>query len=208
MMKNADMHDDARRDHTSRNNERVGIFGGSFDPVHSGHLILAESSMEELRLDRIIFIPARLSPFKKNRPPSATPQERIAMLSQAIKGESRFTVDDRELDREGPSYAIDTVRLLRADYPGAQFFYLIGADNLRELGKWHEIDYLRHLVDFAVLDRGNPWDKGTCPYPVVSRRIDISSTEIRERLAGGLSIRFMVPSGVYDIIMQHHLYRS
>ena len=208
MTARVDMPTDLERGRYSDTAERVGVFGGSFDPVHSGHIILAESSMEELRLDRIIFVPAGLSPFKKHRPPSATPRQRLAMIKRAIRGEKRFSVDDRELRREGPSYAIDTVRLLRTDHPGARFFYLIGADNLSELGKWHDIDKLRHLVDFAVLDRGEPWKKGSSPYPVVHRRIDISSTEIRERLARGLSIRFMVPSGVYDIIMKHHLYRS
>ncbi len=188
--------------------ERVGLFGGSFDPVHLGHLILAEAALEELQLERIIFIPAALSPFKTERPPAASDESRLAMLREAIASEARFSVDDRELSREGPSYTIDTVRELLGDYPGVRFLYLIGADNLKDLPRWHEIEELRNLVDFAVLDRGNAPELESCELPVVRRRIDLSSTEIRERLAKGLSIRFMLPERVYDFIMTHHPYRD
>ena len=188
--------------------ERVGLFGGTFDPVHLGHLILAEAALEELELERIIFIPAGLSPFKTERPPSASNELRLAMLREAVASEPRFSVDDRELHREGPSYTIDTVRELLGDHPGVRFLYLIGADNLRDLPQWHEIGELRNLVDFAVLDRGNAPELESCELPVVRRRIDLSSTEIRDRLAKGLSIRFMVPEGVYDFIMTHHPYRA
>lgn len=190
--------------------ERVGIFGGSFDPVHLGHLILAEAALEELDLDRIIFIPAGVSPFKQDRPPGASPDERLAMLRIATACEPRFSVDDRELQRSGPSYSIDTVRSLMGDYPGVRFLFLIGADNLRDLPEWHEAGELMRLVDFAVFDRGDSDgslvdDSGL---PVVRRRIDISSTEIRHRASGGLSIRFMVPEQVYDYIMTQAPYRS
>ena len=188
--------------------ERVGLFGGSFDPVHLGHLILAEAALEELQLERIIFIPAALSPFKMERPPAASDESRLAMLREAIASEARFSVDDRELSRKGPSYTIDTVRELLGDYPGVRFIYLIGADNLKELPRWHEIEELRNLVDFAVLDRGKAPELESCELPVVRRRIDLSSTEIRGRLAKGLSIRFMLPERVYDFIMTHHPYRD
>jgi nicotinate-nucleotide adenylyltransferase len=186
--------------------ERVGLFGGSFDPIHLGHLILAESAMEELQLDRIIFIPAGVSPFKKDRPPGASSEQRLSMVREAIKEESRFSVDERELRRAGPSYTIDTVRSLLGDYPGVRFIYLIGADNLADLHKWHEIEELKNLVDFALLDRGDAISDAETEFPVVRRRIDLSSTEIRERVAKGLSIRFMVPSSVYDTVMTSHLY--
>ena len=188
--------------------ERVGLFGGSFDPVHLGHVILAEAALEELQLERIVFIPAALSPFKTERPPSASNESRLAMLREAIASEKRFSVDDRELQREGPSFTIDTVRELLGDYPGVRFLYLIGADNLKDLHQWHKIEELRNLVDFAVLDRGKISDLESCQLPVVRRRIDLSSTEIRERLAKGLSIRFMVPERVYDFMMTHHPYRD
>lgn len=188
--------------------ERVGIFGGSFDPVHLGHLILAEAALEELDLDRIIFIPAGVSPFKQDRPPGGSPEQRLAMLRLATAGEARFSVDDRELHRLGPSYAIDTVRSLMGDYPGVRFLFLIGADNLRDLPRWHEAEELMKLVDFAVFDRGDA-DRSVdaSGFPVVRRRIDLSSTEIRQRSSGGLSIRFMVPEQVYDYIMTQAPYR-
>lgn len=188
--------------------ERVGILGGSFDPVHLGHLILAEAALEELDLDRIIFIPAGVSPFKQDRPPGASPEQRLAMLRMATAGEPRFSVDDRELQRIGPSYTIDTVRSLMGDFPGVRFLFLIGSDNLKELPKWHEAEELMKLVDFAVLDRGGePLPADDAGFPVVRRRIDLASTEIRRRAAGGLSIRFMVPEQVYDFIMTQAPYR-
>jgi len=186
--------------------ERVGLFGGSFDPIHLGHMILAEAAMEELQLDRIIFIPAGVSPFKTGRPPGASADQRLSMVREAIKEEPRFSVDERELLREGPSYTIETVRSLLGDHPGVRFIYLIGADNLADLHKWHEIEELKNLVDFALLDRGNAISDAQTEFPVVRRRIDLSSTDIRERVSKGLSIRFMVPSSVYDTVMTSHLY--
>ncbi len=187
--------------------ERVGIFGGTFDPVHFGHLILAEAALEELDLDRIIFVPAGLSPFKTQRPPMASAALRLEMLRAAVAGESRFEIDDRELRREGPSYTIDSVTEMFGDHPGVRFIYLIGTDNLHDLDRWHRIGELRNLVDFAILDREG---SHTLPpdLPVVRRRIDLSSTEIRSRLAAGLSIRFMVPEAVYDIIMTSSPYST
>jgi nicotinate-nucleotide adenylyltransferase len=190
--------------------ERVGIFGGSFDPVHLGHLILAEAALEELDLDRLIFIPAGVSPFKQDRPHRASPEQRLAMLRMATSGEPRFSVDDREFQRSGPSYTIDTVRSLMGDYPGVRFLFLIGADNLKDLSEWHEAEELMRLVDFAVFDRGD-CDRSLVDdsgLPVIRRRIDISSTEIRHRASEGLSIRFMVTEQVYDYIMTQAPYRS
>jgi nicotinate-nucleotide adenylyltransferase len=128
------------------------------------------------------------------------------MVREAIKEEPRFSVDERELLREGPSYTIETVRSLLGDHPGVRFIYLIGADNLADLHKWHEIEELKNLVDFALLDRGNAILDAQTEFPVVRRRIDLSSTDIRERVSKGLSIRFMVPSSVYDTVMTSHLY--
>ena len=116
--------------------ERVGIFGGTFDPVHHGHLLLAEAALEQLDLDRILFIPAALSPFKQDRPPGASPEQRLRMLRLATGSEPRFGVDDRELHREGPSFTLETVRSLLGDYPGVRFLLLVGADNLGDLDRW------------------------------------------------------------------------
>lgn len=189
--------------------ERVGLFGGSFDPVHLGHLILAEAALEKLKLDRIIFIPAWVSPFKQDRPPGASAGQRLRMLQEAIVGEDRFSVDDRELRKEGPSFTIDTVRSLLGDHPGVRFLLLIGADNLKDLHLWRSIGELSNLVDFAVLDRSEGKElMADHRFPVVQRRIDLSSTEVRERSSRGLSIRFMVPPGVYDMIMSEAPYRT
>jgi nicotinate-nucleotide adenylyltransferase len=162
--------------------------------------------LEQLSLDRILFIPAGISPHKRRRPPVASAEDRLRMLQLAIAGDPRFSVDDRELLRAGPSYTIDTIRSLFGDCPGVRFLYLIGADNVRDLGSWHEIDDLKNLIDFAVFDRGEGNESVTHEFPVVSRRIDISSTEIRERLAKGLSVRYLLPSTILDHIMTHRLY--
>ena len=188
--------------------ERVGLFGGTFDPVHLGHLILAQTALEELRLDRIIFIPAAISPYKQGQPPAASPEDRLNMIRSAIADESRFSVDDRELGRKGPSYTIDTVRSFLGDYPGVRFFYLIGADQLKELNGWHEIAELKNLIDFAVFERADLDQSERHNYPVVHRRIDISSTEVRERLAKGLDVRYYLHSTVYDLIMTKSPYHS
>ena len=186
--------------------ERVGIFGGSFDPIHLGHLILAEAALESLSLDRVIFIPNGFSPFKTTTPPLASPEERLEMIRLSIKDEALFSVDERELRRAGPSYTIDTARSLLAEHPGVRFLYLIGMDNLKDLDKWHGIDELKNLVDFAVLDRSSLAGAEKLTFPIVQRRIDLSSTEIRQRVKSGLSIRFMVSEGVYKYIMNRGLY--
>jgi nicotinate-nucleotide adenylyltransferase len=187
--------------------ERVGIFGGSFDPVHLGHLLLAESALEQLDLDRILFIPAAVSPFKQDRPPGASAAHRLAMLRIAVAHESRFEVDDRELRRVGPSYTVETVRGLLGDHPGVRFILLIGSDQLPDFARWHEVDELRNLVDIAVLDRGGDLSSAEREgFPVVRRRVDLSSTEIRKRLGRGLSVRQMIPEPVYRYMMSEHPY--
>ena len=186
--------------------ERVGLFGGTFDPVHLGHLILAMAAMEELALDRVIFIPAGISPHKSSTPPVAPAADRLEMLRLATHEEYSFSIDDRELRREGPSYTIDTVELLMEENPGVRFIYLIGGDHIPVLQSWHRIDELRNLVDFAVLNRGNDTGQAGIAYPMVQRRIDISSTEIRERLAKGLPVSYYLPTSVHDIIVTRGLY--
>lgn len=188
--------------------ERVGVFGGTFDPIHSGHLISAQAALEELNLDRVLFVPAAISPHKTDVPPIVSAKDRLEMMRLAIDGEPRFSIDDRELLREGPSYTIDTMRSLLGDYPGVRFIYLIGADNVRQLATWHEISELKNLVDFAVFTRSKGEVVPEEEFLLVHRIIDISSTEIRERLAKGKSVRYFLPSAVYDYIMSFALYKS
>ncbi len=189
----------------SKPNEKIGLYGGSFDPIHNGHLILARDAMERLELDKVIFLPARISPHKLDRPP-APPEARCLMLATAIADEPRFEMDPCEIEREGPSFTIDTVQLFRDRYPGAKLYYFIGDDNLPELDTWRDIANLREAAHFVVLSRaGMPF---LSEFPIITRHIEISSTEIRNRIARGLSVRYMVPLPACDVIAKLGLYRD
>jgi nicotinate-nucleotide adenylyltransferase len=185
--------------------KRVGIFGGTFDPIHHGHLILGGEAIESLRLDRLIFVPAAASPHKLDRVP-APPDARLEMLRAAIDGEARFQLDEMELQRPPPSYSIDTVELLRFRHPTAEFFFLIGEDNVAGLPKWHRFDELSQMIKFVVLERSGA--KTEHPYPTIRRHLDISATNIRNRVATGRSIRYLVPPAVETIIHDRQLYRK
>lgn len=182
----------------------LGLFGGSFDPVHNGHLLLARDALEQLGLDKIIFLPAKISPHKLDRPPSL-PEARVALLEAALRGEDRFSLDAREIRREGPSFTIDTLREYRTEFPGVRLFYFIGEDNLEGLSTWKDFEELERLAQFVVLARS-----ATTPdtgHPVIRRVVEISSTEIRKRVARGLPIRYMTPMSVCEEIQKRGLYR-
>jgi nicotinate-nucleotide adenylyltransferase len=184
---------------------RIGIYGGTFDPVHHGHLILAHQALEEFKLDRLVFVPAAESPFKiHNHTAPAT--DRLAMLQLAIRGEDRFEVDPLEIERGGVSYSIDTVKMFRSRDPEAELFFLVGEDNAYRLTEWHRFEELKKMVGFVVLSRSE--DFQSPEYPVVQRRIEISSTEIRNRVANGESITYLVPESVKRYIEQHQLYHG
>jgi nicotinate-nucleotide adenylyltransferase len=183
--------------------KKIGIYGGTFDPVHHAHLILARYALETLGLDEVIFIPAALSPLKKTAP-VANGELRLAMLRAAIKSEPKFAADDCELCRPTPSYTIDTVEEIRRRNNGTAIYCLIGEDNVDRLTEWQRFAELEKMVQFVVLDRrGEP--ASHC-YRVVDRKIDISATEIRTRVASGRSIRYLVPSTVEEIIRREKLY--
>jgi len=183
--------------------KKIGIYGGTFDPVHHAHLILARDARETLNLDEIIFVPAAISPLKKTAP-IASGELRSAMLRAAIKGEPKFVVDDCELCRPPPSYTIDTVEEVLRGHRHTAIYCLIGEDNVQTLRKWHRFDELQKMVNFVILDRkGQP---STSSYPVIDRKIDISATEIRMRVASGRSIRYVVPPAVEEIIRREKLY--
>jgi nicotinate-nucleotide adenylyltransferase len=183
--------------------KRIGIFGGTFDPIHHGHLILARDAVETLQLESVIFIPAALSPHKLEREPTA-PEIRLKMLCAAIESEPSFATDALELERPPPSYTIDTVEALRQREPEAEFIYLVGEDNVSRLSTWHRFSELSQMVQFAVLDRGGL--KIPHPYPTIRRHLDISATDIRNRVASGQSIRYLVPPAVESIIRERQLY--
>jgi nicotinate-nucleotide adenylyltransferase len=183
---------------------KIGIYGGTFDPIHHGHLILAREARELFGFEKVIFVPAAVSPFKSS--PAATAQVRLSMLRAAIEGEPGFELDDCELRRPPPSYAIDTIQEIRNRKGDTQIYYLVGEDNLPMLRSWHRFNELRKAVQFIVLDRtGTPPDH---PYPVVHRKIDISATEIRKRVASGQSIRYFVPQAVEEIIRRDKIYQE
>lgn len=183
--------------------KKIGIFGGTFDPIHHGHLILARDAIETLPLDRVIFIPAALSPHKLEQQPTP-PDVRLEMLRAAIAGDRDFAVDTLELERPPPSYAIDTVETLRQREPDAEFFFLVGEDNVARLSTWHRFPELAKMVQFVVLDRSGL--NTVHPYPAIRRHVDISATDIRKRVASGRSLRYLVPPAVETIIRERQLY--
>jgi nicotinate-nucleotide adenylyltransferase len=190
---------------------RLGIYGGTFDPVHHGHLMLARDALEQLNLDAILFVPAAQSPFKATKA-RATDNQRMAMLRLAVKNEPRFWLSRCELDRPAPSYAYDTALEIREAFPRAELFWLIGADQLADLPKWHRADKLCQIVTFALLPRGTATHGHVLPKAVLSlprpRRIDISATEIRHRVKSRLPIDHLVPAPIAAYIKRHGLYRS
>jgi nicotinate-nucleotide adenylyltransferase len=185
--------------------KKIGIYGGSFDPIHHAHLILAREALESLQLTEVIFVLAAQSPHKTNSDPAA-PEVRWEMLTTALAGEKGFSASQLELDRPPPSYSIDTVEQLRAENPAAEFSFLIGEDNLPRLASWRRFEDLRQMVRFVILDRSG--DAIEYPYLVIRRRIDISATIIRNRIASGQSIRYLVPEAVERIIRRQNLYQG
>jgi nicotinate-nucleotide adenylyltransferase len=189
---------------------RIGLYGGSFDPVHCGHLLVAHAALEELSLDRLIFLPASQSPFKPGSIPAAG-SIRSRMLRVATAGGSRFTVSEMELQRGGVSYTVDTVAALAADYPAAELFWLIGADHVPTLPKWRESDRLASMVTFVVIPRPGQAD-ATLPPPwrlvhLAGWPVKISSSELRQRVGEGKPIAHLVPAGVAEVIEKEGCYR-
>lgn len=185
---------------------RLGIFGGTFDPPHIGHLIVAQDAHAALNLDRVIFVPAAVPPHKRTVRITAA-AIRLEMLRAAIAGNPIFDVDDLELRREGPSYTVDTLRALRARTPEATLVLLLGADQYRDLHTWHESAEIRRLAEIAVLARGGVTLADGVPVTDVTR-IDVSGSAIRRRVAEGLPIRYLVPEPVERLIAKYGLYRA
>jgi nicotinate-nucleotide adenylyltransferase len=186
---------------------RIALYGGTFDPIHHGHLILARDALESLGLDRVVFIPAGLSPHKLDTL-SAPMEVRREMVARALEDEPQFVLDDSELRREGPSFSIDTVERYKAEYPDATLYYLIGADNVAKLHTWRRIEDLRRLAEFVVLGRYVEGVGEMTGFRLLPRRVDISATDIRRRVARGASIRYLVPEPVRSLIAEHQLYQD
>ncbi len=197
---------------------RLGIYGGTFDPVHYGHLLLAEQAREQCRLDKVWFVPARQPPHKQAdgiTPPDA----RIDMLDFALAGCPEFSVSRVEVDRDGPSYMVDTLQLLVEEDPDRELFLLIGADSLTDLPTWREPQRILELATVIAVNRG-PFDEaalrgsasGLGPEHadriqfVAMPGVDISASDIRRRVKEGRSIRFQTPRPVATYIAEQGLY--
>ena len=199
---------------------RLGILGGTFDPIHYGHLLLAEQARETFALDLVLFIPAARPPHKKKRALCAA-RHRLAMVTLAVAGHDAFGVSDVELRRRGASYSVDTVERLASDHPGAALFFLIGSDTVPELPTWKQAGRLAELATLVVACRPE------APLPSASKLAGtltreqvrslrdhvlsmpptgLASRDIRTRVAQGRSIRYMVPPAVEHYIHEHGLY--
>lgn len=189
---------------------RIGVFGGTFDPPHIGHLIVARDACDQLRLDRVMFLPARQPPHKRDRPVTEA-SVRLAMLTAATAADEQFEICPIELSREGPSYTVDTLAELTAEHPGDTFFLLLGADQIRDLSTWREPERIAELSRIVLLTRAGVPQPPPSPLVVESvavTPIGISSSAVRERVSQGRSIRYLVPAAVEKIIESRNLYRS
>lgn len=190
---------------------RTGVFGGTFDPPHVGHMLLAADARESLSLDRLIFIPAGSQPFKVHTPPVATPGDRLEMVRLAIADDANYSVDDTEINRKGLSYTVDTLEHLAEKYSGGRLFLLLGEDAFASFSQWRSPQRIRELATLAVMQRersgaaSDTLESGVLEVSV--RRVDVSSTEIRARLRSGKSIKGFVPESVERFIDDRGLYR-
>jgi nicotinate-nucleotide adenylyltransferase len=189
--------------------QRLGLFGGAFNPVHLGHLLAAQTAIEELALDRLFFIPACQSPFKPQN--HAAPAElRLQWLRMALAGQNRCEVDDQEIRRGGVSYTIETVRNYTNKFPEAKLFWLVGADNVPTLNQWRDADELAKRAEFAAIPRLGKTSV-TFPQPFHGRMLkgfplEISSSEIRARVKASLPIECLVPPFVAQAIRDAGVY--
>lgn len=204
---------------TRQRRRKIGILGGTFNPIHLGHLLTAQDAMEQLRLERVIFIPSATPPHKVVDK-LASARDRLQMIKLAIRGNDRFELDDIEIRRGGKSYSVDTLAELHRRHPRATFYFVIGADSLRELHLWREAQRLVRLCIFVTVPR-----PGFEPKPVIDPRLDaatrrrlrqhvlrghacaIASRDIRARVASGRPIRYLVPDAVRDYIRRRRLYQ-
>jgi len=201
-------------------NNKIGILGGTFNPVHLGHLLLAQSAMEIFDLAKVLFIPCAKPPHK-NPPVLASAEHRMAMIEAAIEDDPAFEASDVEIQRQGPSYTIDTLTELKEANPDADFHFIIGSDSLLELHIWKDIGRLLTMCRFVTFARPGtntagikaedihldpPWPQTMLKNVARGRLIDISSSDIRHRVAEGMSIRYLVPRAVEMHIAEHNLY--
>ena len=198
---------------------KIGIFGGTFDPVHQGHMIIGEQVMDELDLDRMIFLPGGIPPHKEASSVRASAEDRLKLVNAAVSGNERFSVDRIEIDAGRPMHSVETVSLLKARSPQDEWFFVTGADEVSNLLTWKDPDRLLEEVVMVAatrpgydLSRLDHLEDGLQNFdrifPVECSRVDISATNIRRRILQGKSIRYLVPEAVHEIIEQKELYRG
>lgn len=188
--------------------KKVGILGGTFDPPHHGHLLIANEVLAALSLDEIWFMPNQEPPHKQ-KSAFIENENRLDMLELAIADNQQFRVETIEWQRKGPSYTFETMQLLKEQNPEVQFYFVIGADMIEYLPKWHRIDDLVEIVQFVGVER--PTYDSTTSYPVLYVDIpamDVSSSLIRERLKEGKTIRYLLPDSIIHYIKENHLYEA
>ena len=181
----------------------IGVFGGTFDPVHVGHLAIANAALDELGLDRVYFVPARRSPLKPDGP-VASAEDRLAMLTAAIRDEPRFRVSSIELERSGPSFTVDTLESLREE---GKLFLILGSDAYSDFERWREPARIRELATIVLAARPGAPNAPSGARMLDSPLMDISSRELRARAARGRSLRYLVPREALRYIEEHRLYR-
>ena len=190
---------------------RIGVFGGTFDPPHVGHLLLAADARDALKLDRLILVPAGAQPLKIETPAVASAQDRLEMVRLAVSDDANYSVDDTEINRKGLSYTVDTLEHLSAQYPGGELFLLLGEDAVASFDQWRAPERIRELATVAVMRRARPHGTNSALASGVielsTRRVDVSSTEVRARLRAGKSIKGFVPESVERFIDARGLYR-
>ena len=186
---------------------RHGLFGGTFDPPHLGHYLAASDAHEALALDRLMFIPAGIQPLKADNA-AATPRQRLRMVELMVEDDDRFDVSAIEIERSGPSYTIETLRYFNAEAPSVERFLIVGADVLATLPAWRDPQGIAKLAQIVVLNRdAEPAGSVVATTALPTRRIDISSTEIRERVRCGRSIKGFVHPAVAEYIAAERLYQ-
>ncbi|MEL6617204.1 MAG: nicotinate-nucleotide adenylyltransferase [Bacteroidota bacterium] len=193
---------------------RLGFFGGSFNPPHVGHLAVAEACREGAALDRVVWIPAAISPHKQGRADIASGADRLAMVEAATASHDRFDVSAIEIEREGVSFTVDTLRALRQRYPDDDLFWIVGGDSLASFESWRQPREILSLARLVAYPRPGA-DLSAVPGWVLSRttlvdapRLDISSTDLRARLAAGASVRYLIPDPALDVLRARGLYRT